>query len=84
MQVVKYRTEDGVFTAIRVKTGPKYTQVITMDSSGIRIRRVPKSEEKYMTDIDYPPKRAQKKFRSAVRRFNQGPVSNNLKEALEL
>ena len=80
--VVKYRTEDGVFTAIRVKTGRRYTQVILMDSSGMRIRRVPKSEEQFMRQIDYPLERAKQKFLDAAKRFSEGPLPSNLLEAL--
>lgn len=80
--VVKYRTEDGVFTAIRVRTGRRYTQIILMDSSGMRIRRVPKSEEQFMAEIDYPLERAKSKFLDAAKRFNEGPLPNNLIEAL--
>ena len=81
MKVVKYRTQDGVFTAIRVKDGTKYIQVILMDSAGIRIRRVHLSEAKYMTDLDYPLRRAQKKFMAAAKKFNE-KIPPNLKEAL--
>lgn len=82
MQVVKYKTEDGIFTAILVGTGTRYTKVIVMDSSGIRIRSVPKTEEKYMTEIDYPLDRAKSKFLDAARRFNEGSLPTNLIEAL--
>ena len=82
MKVVRYRTEDGVFTAIQVRTGRRYTQLILMDSAGMRIRSVPKAEEQYMAEIDYPLERAKKKFLDAAKRFNEGPLPNNLIEAL--
>lgn len=82
MQMVRYKTEDGVTNAILVATGRKYSQVIMMDSTGIRIRRVPKTEEKYMVPTDYPLEEAKRRFRDAVLRFNYGHVSNGLEEAL--
>lgn len=80
--MVRYRTVEQVGTAILVKRGPKYSQVIQMDSSGIRLRRVPRDEERYMTILTYPLERAKKLFRDAVKRYNKGHVSNGLKEAL--
>jgi len=83
MKVVRYRTEDGVFTVILVKTGRRYTQIIMMNSAGMRIQRVPKSEARFMTEIDYPLNKAKKKYLAAARRFNEGPLPNNLREALQ-
>lgn len=83
MDVIRYRTEDGTFTALRVSTGRKYTQLIMMDSSGIRIKRVPNSDEKYMKVIDYPIEKAKAHFRDATKRFNNGHVNNNLREAID-
>ena len=80
--VVRYRTEDGVFTAIIVKVGPKYAQMIMMDSSGIRIKRVPKTDQRHMKAIDYDLERAKSLFRDAVLRYNNGHISNSLTEAL--
>ena len=82
MKVVRYKTQDGVFTAILVKTGRRFSQVILMDSAGIRIRKVPKAEERYMTEIGYSIAKAKRKFRDAAKRFNEGPLPNALREAL--
>lgn len=84
MRVVTYRTEDGTYTALHVKTGRRYAQVVIMDSSGIRIRRVPKAEERFMTDLpDYSLEKAKEHFRNAVEKFNHDHVSNALTEALQ-
>jgi len=85
--MVRYRTQEesrsGVYSAFLVKQGPKYTQVVFMDSAGIRIKRVKKSEERYMKLMTCDLEKAKKLFRSAVKRYNNGHVSNALKEALK-
>jgi len=68
MQVVRYRTDHGTCCAL-VESGRKWLQVIQMDSSGIRVRKVPCSDERYMTPMDYPLAKAKKRFRLAGRRF---------------
>jgi len=84
MDVVRYHTTECVTSALRVKQGSKYTQIIVMDSTGIRLRRVANSEAKFMTPIpDYPIERAKSHFRRAVERFNNGHVGNNLKDAID-
>jgi len=84
MRLVNYKTEDGIYTALHVKTGRRYAQVVVMDSSGIRIRRVPKDEERFMRELpDYPIEKAKEHFRNAVKKFNNDHVSNALTEALK-
>ena len=85
MDVIRYHTTEGVTSALRVKRGSKYTQIIVMNSTGIRLHRVPNAEEKYMTPLpDYPIEKAKAHFRSAVKRFNKGhTLGNNLKDAID-
>lgn len=67
-RLVDYRTQDGHSTAF-VAEGRKLIAVIAMDSSGIRIRKVPMSEGRYMKPIAYPLRRARNAFLRAGRRF---------------
>lgn len=83
MNVIRYRTQDGSFTGIRVKTGRRYIQVILMDSSGIRVQSVPIAEGHYMKELDYPIKQAKAHFRDAIKRFNPDGCSSQLMEALQ-
>jgi len=69
MDVIRYRTDEGVFTGLQVNEGTKYLQIILMDSRGLRIRKVAKTEGRYITPLEYPVKRAVRKFKSAGRRF---------------
>jgi len=68
MEVVRYRSNTGVSTAL-VEEGRKWLSLLTMDSGGLTVKRVPKSERRYMTDIDYKIGLAKRKFRSAGRKF---------------
>ena len=69
MQVVNYHTDDGHITGLLIDRGRKWLRFIPMKSSCIRIRRLPLSEEKYMTVLDNSIKKAAKQFRAAGRRF---------------
>jgi len=84
--MVRYRTQEesrsGVYTAILVKVGRKFAQVIMMDSSGIRVRHVKKEEQRHMWPIEYDLEHAKELFRDAVLRYNKGHVTNSLTEAL--
>jgi hypothetical protein len=80
--VFRYRTEDGVYAGILHKIGPKYAQIITMDSGGIRLHRIDKTELKYMWGIPYDLERAKMLFRDAILRYNKGHVSQPTTEAL--
>lgn len=85
MKVIRYHMEDGVFTGLLVAEGRKFLKVVLMDSAGIKLRKVPLAEQRYMKDLpDYPVQRAQEKFRDAARKFNTETLSQPLREALDI
>lgn len=69
MRVVRYRTDRGVFNAMVDDTGRKWLKVLIMDAGGIRIQKQPRSEERFMSTLDYPLAKARKRFRAAGRKF---------------
>jgi len=82
MKVMRYRTDEGVFTVLLVKTGNKWAQVMFMDAAGIRIKRVPVADiERYMWELEcYPLQRAVRRFRAAGKRFG---ITGGAKQALK-
>ena len=68
--VYRFHTGECFTTILVVGTGPKWIRYITMDSSGLRIKRVKRSlNEMHMAGLDYPMKRMKQKLRSAAKRF---------------
>ena len=89
MKVMTFKAQDhnnsraGTYTVLLAKVGRKFIHVIFMDSGGIKLQRMKIGELSYMTDTDYPLKRAVRKFRSAGRRFGiTKSATTVLKEAL--
>ncbi len=70
IELVDYRTDEGLRCAF-VKHGTKWTQVLALDAgvrSGLRVHKVPKTDQRYMTPLmrkgkPYPVKRALTHFR---------------------
>lgn len=71
MKVMRYRSESGVKTALLVKEGRKYLQILLLDYP-MRIRRVPHIEARYMTEMDYPVNRAKRMYRDFARAHYEG------------
>lgn len=70
--------------ALFIGRGRKWLQLIPMDSNGIRVRKVPFAEERYLQKLDYPLSRARRHFRSAARLFNSVTgVSKSTRKALK-
>ena len=68
-ELVTYRTDAGIKTAIALKPGRKWLPVIVIDSP-MRVRKVPLSERRFMTPLaDYPLRRAVRKYLAAGRRL---------------
>lgn len=81
MKVIKYHSAEGQRVALLVSTGHKLHKIIQMDNP-IRVTKVPISEDRYFTELDYPPAKAKRKFKAAVKRFH-GSIRNISKEARE-
>lgn len=71
MKTVQYTNSSGAtVTGVRGDFGRKFLPVILMDSAGIKVTKLPKSEWRYVHDLDlYPIGRALQKFRLAGRKF---------------
>lgn len=50
-EVMSYRTDQGVKTVIVGKPGRKYLPVLMIEASGVTVRKVPLTEQRYMTDV---------------------------------
>jgi hypothetical protein len=67
-EVVRYRTNSGVHTALIVERGRKWMKIIPMEDRTVRVQRVTLDQERYMrplldkNDSPYP-------WRKAVRLF---------------
>jgi hypothetical protein len=88
MKVMRFKAQDdkggraGTYTVLLGKVGRKYLYVMFMDSGGIRLQRMSIRELNYMTELDYPLKRAVIKFRKAGRKFGiTTTAARALKEA---
>ena len=89
MQVMRFKAQDdaggraGTYTVLLGTIGRKYIRVMFMDSAGIRLQRMGIKELDYMTELDYPLKRAVIKFRKAGRKFGiTTTAARALKEAI--
>lgn len=67
MKVVEYHTEQGFQTVI-VAPKQKYLHVVMVDKQ-VTVKKVPHSEEKYMTELSYPLRRAKRIMRDTGRRI---------------
>ena len=69
-RVVRWHSDNGGNqVAIVVKETPKAMHLIPMDAAGIRVRKVAKTEGRYMSDLDYPLAQALQSFRKALKRY---------------
>lgn len=87
MKPIIYRTNDGARTALLIKEGRKFHYIMPMDLP-IRVRKVPRSEERYFSDVTkngnpYPLARALRLFRDAARRSYGGNLKNAPKSVRE-
>lgn len=66
--LVRYRSDEGVVIAF-VKPGRKLLSMVAMDAAGLRVRKVPLSDERYISPLDYPVAKARRRFLAAGKRF---------------
>jgi len=50
-ELKNYRTDHGVKTVLIGETGRKYFQMLMMDHSGLVVKKVPLSEQRYLSDV---------------------------------
>jgi hypothetical protein len=84
MKVIRYHGDEGSRTGLLVETGSKYHHVIMVDNP-IRMIKVPLSEERNFTDLDYPVARCKRKLRDMARAWHGSlkNVSRPVREALK-
>lgn len=73
MRAVNYHTSERIQTAIVTNYGRKYLTVVMIDDVGLMSKKVPLSEERYMTPLkykgkDYPLQRAVRKYKKVGKR----------------
>lgn len=78
-EVFDYFDDSGRRTAIRVTVGRKYDTIVVMTSSGVRTKRIKKVYTKYLTPLEYPPKRAIRAYLAAGKRLG---ITKGAKQAL--
>lgn len=67
MKLIKHHTANGVRTALLVKEGRKYNHLLYICSP--RLTRVPKSEERFFTDLGEATQKQRDQFQRSARRF---------------
>ena len=82
MKVIRYRTDQSRTGAV-VKEGDKFLHILMIDNP-VRIVKVPKSEERYMVELDYPISRFKRIAKRCVKEWHGGlrNVSKPVREAL--
>ncbi len=90
MKVIRYHSDHGARTGILISTGRKFHKVLLVDNP-VRVTKVPLSEERHFTDLEYrqvgrpyPVARAKRILRDAVRRWHGSlrEVSKEVREVL--
>ena len=56
MKIVSYHSSDNCATALVVKEARLYMYIIQVEASGLRIRKIPKTEARYFSDLEYKGK----------------------------
>ena len=84
MEVVKWRGDDGVRSAIIVNEGRKFISLIPIESGKVRIRKILLSEGRHLTPIKYkgkpyPLSRAIRIFKRHAKSFG---ITDSAKRAL--
>ena len=76
--IISLHEDEGYRTALVVAVGPKFTQLIWADSSGMKINKLPTTTLKFTT-MDYPLAKAKKAMRLMGKRFG---ITKSAKRAL--
>ena len=77
-KIVTLHNDDGIRTALVVSVGPKFYGMIWPDSSGMRIRKIPKATARF-TELEYNTNRAKRHLRKCGRTFG---ITKSAKRAL--
>ena len=64
-KIVTLHNDDGIRTALVVSVGPKFYGMIWPDSSGVKIKKIPKATARF-TEIPYNLNRAKRHLRRCV------------------
>ncbi len=79
-RVIRYKTDSGNFHGLLVKETPKKVRVVLMKMP-IRMVALPKSEMRFMAEIDYPVAKCKKALKAAARQW-RNKTSKPTREAL--
>lgn len=80
--VIDYHTDRGHKPCLLVKMGTKYIHIVVNEDTGLKLKKLPKSELKYMKDIEYPWGKAWNKYRHMAQLQGLKTLSKELRQAL--
>lgn len=80
MQAIRYDTNEGKRNGLLIRVARTNAYVVLMEMP-IRLRKVPKTETRYMEDTGLPPKRVAKQLRAAAKEWGM-PLNKQTKKAL--
>jgi hypothetical protein len=76
MDLMRFKAQDdkhdraGTYVVLVTKYGPKWIHLMYLDSSGLKIEKVPSKDHRWMTPMEnYPLKRAVNHFKRAAKKF---------------
>lgn len=69
MQAIRYRMDNGARTGLLVKQTPTKLHLILMEPD-IHVRKVPRSELRYISPLNVPVNRVKKRLKNAARSFH--------------
>lgn len=80
MRVIRYRSQCGNVHGLEVKKARKFIHVVLMQQP-IRVTKLPLSDSRFITEIDYPIRKCKQHLRAAAKQWHN-TLSQNTKQAL--
>lgn len=78
MRLVTYKLDPCGSKIAFVKVARKLLHLVMMENSGLCVKKVPLSEERFMTDLDYNMPKAAKRFRKFGKAHGSSKAARNL------
>lgn len=70
MDVIRYRTDEGCYHGLHVKTGRVWVQLLLINGKGLRLTKIPKRDLRHVTVLTTPKLAAAKRdMKHAAQRF---------------
>lgn len=84
MKVIDYHRDTGHKPGLLVETGRQYLHILLNEDTGLIVRKVPLSEQRYIRELDYPLRRALARFRKIARKQGLRNLSKRVRQALSV